>query len=88
VIIRRKSTDGKPSKDAEQQPVIAQTTPSLAVVSTPPPLAGTGLMACSNAEARSSAQWILRYLESLEDAEADREGNMLSFTTLGCSFLH
>jgi hypothetical protein len=56
MIIRRKSTDGKPSKDAEQQPVIAQTTPSLVVVSTPPPLAGTGLMACSNAEARSSAQ--------------------------------
>jgi hypothetical protein len=54
----RKSTDSEPSKAAEQQPVIMQMTPSLAAVSTPPPLAEIGLTTCSNANARSSAQQI------------------------------
>jgi hypothetical protein len=74
MIICRKSTDGEPSKAVEQQPVNVQTTPSLTVVSASPPLAGACLMACSNVDARSSTQQILRYLESLKDAEADQEG--------------
>jgi hypothetical protein len=65
VIIYRKSIDGEPSKAAEQQQVNVQMTPSLVVVSASPPLVGTGLTACSNADARSSTQRILQYMESL-----------------------
>jgi hypothetical protein len=55
MIIYRKSTYGEPSKAVEQQPVNVHTTPSLVVVSASPPLAGTGLTAYSNGDARSSA---------------------------------
>jgi hypothetical protein len=44
-------------------------------------------MTCSNVDARSSTQQILRYLESLKDVEADQEGIRFSFTALGCLFL-
>jgi hypothetical protein len=87
VIICRKSTDGKPSKAADQQPANVQATHSLAIVSASPPLVGAGLAACSNADARSSTQWILQYLESLKDVEADRKGIRFSFAALGCTFL-
>jgi hypothetical protein len=60
----------------------------MAAASVPPPLVGAGLTACSNADARSSAQRILWYLESLKDVEADREGNMSSFATLGYLFFY
>jgi hypothetical protein len=62
--------------------------PSLADVSAPPPpLVGAGLTACSNANATSSAQQTLQYLESLKDVEADREGNRFSSVASGSSFL-
>jgi hypothetical protein len=86
MILCRKPVDGEPSKAAEQQPVNVQTTPSLAVASAPPPSTGTSLTHYSNADARSSTQRILRYLESLKDAEADWEGNISIFTALGYSF--
>jgi hypothetical protein len=79
MIIYRKSTDGEPSKAADQQPVNVQLTPSLAVVYVSLLLAGTCLTACSNADVMSSTQRILQYLESLKDAKADREGNRSSF---------
>jgi hypothetical protein len=45
---------------------------SVAATFVPPPLAGAGLMTCSNVDARSSAQQILQYLKSLNDVEADQ----------------
>jgi hypothetical protein len=78
----RKSTEDKPPKADEQGPVNMQTTSSMAATSAPRPLAGAYLMACSNADARSSGQRVLQYLESMKDAEAEQEGNRSSFTAL------
>jgi hypothetical protein len=88
LITCRKFTEDKSSKADELKPVDMQTISLLAAIFVPPPLAGAGLMACSNADAMSSAQRILQYLESLKDVEADREGNMSSFTTLGYLFFY
>jgi hypothetical protein len=60
----------------------------MVVASAPPPLAGASLTTCSNADAMSSAQWILQYLESLKDTEVDQEGNMSSFTASGYLFFY
>jgi hypothetical protein len=38
-------------------------------------------MACTYNDARASAQWVLSYLESLKDVEADQKGNRSSLTT-------
>jgi hypothetical protein len=70
----------EPSKATEQKSVNVLTTPSGASASTPPPLVGADLMVCSYNDTRSSAQWVLQYLESLKDAEANRQGNRSSFT--------
>jgi hypothetical protein len=52
MIICRKTTDSESSKAVEQQPINVQMTPSLAVASAPPSVAGTGLTTCPNADAR------------------------------------
>jgi hypothetical protein len=75
MLLCRTSDTDEPSKAAEQKPVNVLATSSRAAALAPPPLVGAGLMACSYNNARSSAQRVLRYLESLKDAEADREGN-------------
>jgi hypothetical protein len=54
--------------------------PSLAAASTSSPSVivvkrGAGLMTCNYASARSFAQQVLQYLESLKNMEADWEGN-------------
>jgi hypothetical protein len=46
-----------------------------------PPLAGACLTTCTYNDAKSSAQRVLQYLESLKDAEANQEDNRSSFTT-------
>jgi hypothetical protein len=51
-----------------------------------PPLVGAGLVACTYNNTRSSTQRVLRYLESLKDAEADREGNSPSLLQATSSF--
>jgi hypothetical protein len=55
----------------------------MAAASIPPPVVGTSLTACSNANAGHYTQRVLQYVESLKDAEADRDGNKFSFTALG-----
>jgi hypothetical protein len=79
VIKNSKSTASKPSKVAKQKPVNMLVTSSGAATSAPPPLAGVGLTTCSYNDIRHSAQRVLRYLESMKDAEANREGNGSSF---------
>jgi hypothetical protein len=88
LITHRKTIEDKPSKVDEQKPVDMQMVSFVVVASVPPPLAGACLTAYSNVDAMSFAQWILRYLESLKDAEADQEGNMSSSTSLGCLFFY
>jgi hypothetical protein len=89
VTICRKSTDGKLSKAAEQEPANVQMTPSMAVVSTPPQLVGASFTACSNVDARSSAQQIVWYLESLKDVEGDwKVSNSLSLLQDAHNFAH
>jgi hypothetical protein len=78
MIICRKSAKSAASKAAEQQPVIVQMTSSVAAASVPPPVVGIGLMACSNADAKHSSQWVLQYVESLKDAESEREGLLMT----------
>jgi hypothetical protein len=80
MIIYKKPTKSESSKAAEHQPVITHITPYVLAASILHPVAGTCLMACSNADARHCARWILQYVESLKDAEADQEGNKYSFT--------
>jgi hypothetical protein len=63
-----------------------QTTSSMVVASVPHLAVGTGLTDCSSADARHSAQWVLQYVESLKNVEAEREGNKSSCTTLGNLF--
>jgi hypothetical protein len=43
-------------KAADQQPVVVQMAPSVAVVSDPPLMVGTGMAICSNAKARKYTQ--------------------------------
>jgi hypothetical protein len=64
-----------------------QTISSMAAASVPPPLAGTGLTACSNANAMSLPSGYFG-IWSLKDAEVDREGNMSFFTALGYLFFY
>jgi hypothetical protein len=56
---------------------------SMAAASVPLPTTGIGLIACCNDDVRHSARWVLQYVESLKDAEAEQEGNKSSFTTSG-----
>jgi hypothetical protein len=86
MIICRKSAKSELSKATEQQPIIMQTTSSMVVASVPHLAVGTGLTDCSTAVARHSAQWVLQYVESLKNVEAEREGNKSSCTTLGNLF--
>jgi hypothetical protein len=88
LITHRKTIEDKPSKLDEQKPVDMQMVSFVVVASVPPPLAGACLTAYSNVDTMSFAQWILRYLESLKDAEADQEGNMSSSTSSGCLFFY
>jgi hypothetical protein len=74
VIARRKSSEGGPSKTAKQQLAAKHAISSVATAYAPPPAGGTGLMACSNAEARHSTQRVVQYLENMKDVEAGREG--------------
>jgi hypothetical protein len=80
VIYFRKSTPSEPSKATEKKYIDVLAPSSMATASAPPPLAGVGLMACSYNDARCSTQRVHRYLDSLKVVEADREGNMASFT--------
>jgi hypothetical protein len=66
-----KLTKSRLSKAAEQHPVIMQITPSVAAASVLPPVVGTSLMTCSNADAKHCARWVLQYVESLKDAKVD-----------------
>jgi hypothetical protein len=79
ITICRKSTKSESSKVAEQHPAGNQTISPVAATSIPPPMVGTGLVICLNAEARHSTRQILQCLESVKDAEADREGNRSVF---------
>jgi hypothetical protein len=83
MIICRKPAKSESYKATEQQPIIMQIKPSMAATSAFPPVAGTCLMACSNADVWHCAQRVLKYVESLKDAEVDQEGNKSSFTTSG-----
>jgi hypothetical protein len=71
MVICMKLTKSRSSKAAEQHPVIMQITPSVAVASVLPPLVGTSLTTCSNADVRHCARWVLQYVESLKDANVD-----------------
>jgi hypothetical protein len=75
------------SKHADQRSAVVETAPSVATVSDPSPLVGTGLIICSNAKARQCTQRVLQYLESLKNAETKLKGNLLFFTALGCLVL-
>jgi hypothetical protein len=68
---------GGPSTTAEHQLAAELAILFVAIASAPPPMGGTCLMVCSNAEARHSAQRIVQYLENLKDVEVDREGIIL-----------
>jgi hypothetical protein len=81
MTVYRKFSKSGSSKDVKQQLATVQTSPSVAAASAPPLVVGIGLMIYSNVEARHSIRWVLQYLESLKDAEADREGNRSSFTS-------
>jgi hypothetical protein len=83
MIICKKPTKSESSKAAEHQPVITRITPYVAAASVPPPMAGTGLTACSSADARHCARRVLQYVQSLKDVEADLEGNKSPFTASG-----
>jgi hypothetical protein len=74
------------SKAAEQKPVDVMVTSPMATASAPPSLAGACLMACTYNDTRSSAQWVLGYLESLKNVEADQKGNRSDLTALDSSF--
>jgi uncharacterized OsmC-like protein len=87
LITYRKLAEDKSSKADEQESIDMQISSMVAAFS-PLPLVGAGLMACSNADAMSSAKQILQYLESLKDAEANREGNMSSFAASRYLFFH
>jgi hypothetical protein len=80
ITARRKSSLGRPSKAVELQPTAKQAT-SYAATSSAPPMGGTCLTVCSNAEARHFTQRVLHYLESLKDVKIEREGTRSSFTT-------
>jgi hypothetical protein len=79
ITARRKPSPGGPSKATEQQPTIEQATSHVATASAPPPMGGTCLMVCSNAEARHSIQLVLHHLESLKDVDTERKGTQSSF---------
>jgi hypothetical protein len=72
----------EPSKAVEQKhvDVLAISSIATATASAPPPSMGAGLMACTYNDTRSSAQWVLSYLESLKDVEVDQKGNRPSLT--------
>jgi hypothetical protein len=74
------------SKAALQKPVDALAISFVAPISANPPSTGADLMACTYNGARSSAQWVLGYLESLKDVEAEWKGNKSSLTAL--DYLH
>jgi hypothetical protein len=76
VIARRKSSMGGPSTAAEHQ-LAAELAILFVAIASAPPMGGTCLMVCSNAEARYSAQQIVQYLENLKDVEVDQEGIIL-----------
>jgi hypothetical protein len=80
MIICRKPDKSESSKAAKQQSAIVHITSLVVAASIPPPVVGTSLTACSNANARHCAQRILQYLESLKDTKANQEGNQCSFT--------
>jgi hypothetical protein len=75
MTICRKSTKSESSKATEQQLAGKQTISTVDVASISPPVVGSGLTIYSNAEARQSTRRVLQYLESLKNAEAEREGN-------------
>jgi hypothetical protein len=56
MIACRKSSPSGLSKATEPQPHAKQVIPSVATASAPPPAGGTGLIVCSNVEARRSTQ--------------------------------
>jgi hypothetical protein len=78
----RKSLKSESSKALEQQPTGKQIVSSVATASVPllVVVVGACLVIYSNAEAKHSTRWVLQYLESQKDAEADREGNRSFFT--------
>jgi hypothetical protein len=86
MVIYRKPAKSESSKATEHQPVITQITPSVATASVLPPMEGTSLTACSNADARHCTRRVLQYVENLKDADAGQEGNKSSFTALGYLF--
>jgi hypothetical protein len=79
MLFCRISDADEPSKAAKQKLANVLATSSRAAASDPSPLAGTILMACPYNNAKFSAQRVLRYLENLKDAGANREGNRSSF---------
>jgi hypothetical protein len=75
----------EPSKPAEQKPSGALVLPSvIVVVPNPPPSTivangGAGLVACSYADARSTAQWVFWFLDHMKNTVDDQEGNQSHF---------
>jgi hypothetical protein len=77
----RKSSEGGPSKRADQLLAIPQVSLVADAGSAPPPAGGTSSMIHSTVEAKDSTLRIADFLEGLKDVEAGREGTLSSITT-------
>jgi hypothetical protein len=73
-----KPVDWKPSGVVVMLPPMATTSdPSSSVATTQ---MGAGLVACNYADARTSAPWVLQFLDHMENVLDDREGNWSDFS--------